>query len=157
MQKSILKWGKFDYQHFVRFLDSVLYSSQNEFRVPSVLLAANFFSGRLSKFRSFRFVKELSVYDMMTTSDASRKKSYVNIMRKGDHASNQHFLYFQQCYLPYESQIQCFKYYLSSTELNASKLDKAKCLSLGKGLKPELLLCCCCFNSLKTDILFYLL
>ena len=56
------------------------------------------------------------------------KKSFENIVRKGENAANQHFLLFPQCFVFFPKQIST----LSST--NDFNLDQSKILLFGKVL-----------------------
>ena len=60
------------------------------------------------------------------------KKSFENIVGKGENAGNQHFLLFSQCFLPFQkhSSIVEFFFFLSFPYLN---LDLNKILSFVKG------------------------
>ena len=64
-----------------------------------------------------------------------RKKSFANIVEKGENAGNQHFLLFPQCFF-YPSKIK-FQVLIHTFELssaNAFNLDRFKILSFGKEL-----------------------
>ena len=61
------------------------------------------------------------------------KKLYENLVRKGEHAGNQHFLLIPHCFLPLKSNIILATMKLSSA--SAFNFDKAKILLFGNGLK----------------------
>ena len=65
---------------------------------------------------------------------ALERKPFENIVGKGENADNQHFLVFQQCYLPFPKQISIFWSHLFLLSANAFNLDLSKFLSFGKGL-----------------------
>ena len=60
-----------------------------------------------------------------------RKKPLENIVERGENPGNQPFLYFPECFLPYQRKIAMLK--LLST--NAFNLDKSRMLLFGKQLK----------------------
>ena len=60
-----------------------------------------------------------------------KQRTLENIVGKRENHSNQHFLLFTQCFLPYEKQNSSLL--LSST--NVFNFAKAKILSFGKELK----------------------
>ena len=50
----------------------------------------------------------LTLYHIMTTSDALGKKAFENV-GKEENAGNQHFFLFPQCFLSYERQLKYFE------------------------------------------------
>ena len=46
------------------------------------------------------------------TFNDPEKEAFENIVEKGEHAGNQHFLLFQQCFLSFAKQIFIFKAHL---------------------------------------------
>ena len=62
------------------------------------------------------------------------KKTFENIVRKGENAGNQHFLLFPQCFLPFPKQGLLFYSNFFMSSANAFNLDQSKVLSFGKEL-----------------------
>ena len=71
---------------------------------------------------------------MITTFNDLHKKAFENIVVKGENASNQHFLLFPQCFLPFPIQISIFQLHFFLSSANAFNLDRSKILSIGEKL-----------------------
>ena len=50
-------------------------------------------------------IQHLVLYHTILTYNNLRKKAFETIVEKGENAGNQHFLLFQQCFLPSKEQI----------------------------------------------------
>ena len=57
------------------------------------------------------FPRHLTLYHKMPNFNDSekKKKTYQNIMGKGENAGNQHFLLFPPCFLPFSKEISIFQ------------------------------------------------
>ena len=66
---------------------------------------------------------------------ALEKKTSENIVGKGENAGNQHFLLYQQCFLPVPEIFQFFSHiYVVICKINALYLEQSKNLLFGKEL-----------------------
>ena len=54
------------------------------------------------------FNKWLTLYHTIWTFNDQRDRAFENIVGKGENAGYQHFLLFQQCFLPFPNQIFIF-------------------------------------------------
>ena len=73
-----------------------------------------------------------TLYHTILNSTTLRKKTFENVLGKGENAGKLHFLHFQKCLLPFQKQISMsyFTFILSSA--SALILDWAKILLLVK-------------------------
>ena len=78
--------------------------------------------------------RSLTLYQPFLLFTTVKQRTFEKIVGKGENAGNQHFLHFQQCFLPFPNQISIFHSCLSSA--NAFNLDRSKILSFGQELSP---------------------
>ena len=71
----------------------------------------------------------------MLTFDNPGKEAFWNIVGKGEHVENQHFLHFPRCFLPYQNILHHFKH-VQIVLSNSFNLDYSNILSFGIEVKP---------------------
>ena len=64
----------------------------------------------------------LTLYHTIHNVMTREKKTFENIVGKGENAGNQYFLLFPQCFLPFPKQISIFDTYLNALHLDISKV-----------------------------------
>ena len=93
------------------------------------ILSANAFN--LNKAKILLSGKELTCYH--TILAVPGKKPFEHIVGKGENADNQHFLLFQQCFLPYQRK-NALLAALRLSSASTFNLDRSKTLLSGKEL-----------------------
>ena len=69
--------------------------------------------------------------------DLDLAKPFENIVGTGENAGHQHFLLFQQYFLPFIKQISFFSVTFILSSANAFNLDKSENLLFGKELRSK--------------------
>ena len=82
---------------------------------------------------SFRRIQKTNPLTLYHSVPTLKMKHFENIVRKGENAGDQHFLFFQQCFLPIPKKFLVLVIFILSSE-NAFNLDHSKNFSFGKEL-----------------------